>query len=280
MTVELTRQYLTSVGATDDEIFALTAYKTGNDVFQRSMYTLVTGTCVPSVDLISTLMLFLGYGQGQTKPPRFFGKIRGMSLAIERIAPMASQIFKRDPIWNPIWVKRFMIKLVDASRLEAVAKVLELSDLEMLDCCHFTRRDSVDFDLITRTTTKVVVNCSHVHMSQLSRCLSNLLFVAWPEFKEGILKAIFEGAQQHANPETILFSIAQEQIMGKNSILHEFLSCPHEHGLDPFVVGESPPGCKQLDVSKYVTRAREMVNGVIQVVPVSDIVMSYFCKVK
>lgn len=262
--------YLVSKGAHEDEICVLTHSIT--EIYREVFEVLVTGTIPRGLRPADELV-----GESMTRLLRLFREYPlGISLALERIMPRILNMFPGSipcpvfPDYESQQLTHKVLHHIQPARLEHMANSMNVHGWFVLFLCLKHQEVGPEFTLreLSNSVESISDKSRDVYHRQLSidATLEAINFEIYSQVD--YLKAVFRGAERCEDPDRVLNDLAQE--MKSNDILHNFLSCPFVYGVDPFILSEEP--------SEYIVRVRDHIAKEIQVVPLVDVVMEYFCK--
>lgn len=262
--------YLVLKGAHEDEICVLT--HSILDLYREVLEVLVTGTIPcgfqPTNELVS---------QSISRLLRLFREYPlGTSLALERIMPRILNMFPGSipcsvfPDDESQQLTHKVLHYIQPVRLEHMANSMNVRGWVVLLLCLKHQEVGPEFTLceLSNSVESISDKSRDVNHRKLSIDATLEAINSGIYSQMDYLKAVFRGAERCEDPERILNDLAQE--IKSNDILRNFLSCPFVYGVDPFVLSEEP--------SEYIVRVRDHIAKEIQVVPLVDVVMEYFCK--
>lgn len=270
MAFELIKEHLASIGASEDEIYALTHPRTTE--FQDTILELLMGNCDPaSIHLRQERM------EGMAESlANYWKDMRGMSLAIERLAPGIATL-------GPAACQWFCVNLihgVDPCKLEQVYQTLSLDGAIVLLCHKRKLPDGVDNGFLLAAISQTVAEVATAGLEHILHDSVRVRINAVAQMfnlcnETDVLRATFKGVYQYQNKDLILFEIANSEAFLCHHNARGILSCPHVYGIDPFEIG----GDSTFNAEEYIFSSGILVRSAIGHDPLSRIIMGYFCKI-
>lgn len=205
MTLISTLKYLKSIGAHEDEIYALT-HPRNNQFSRATIWELLKGDYNPkSVHLTHMRLMGMVYSLVDCIRDQ-----RGISLAIERLLP-------RLAILGPE-VCRFLCESVtgsiDPRKLEWAYQQLSISGSAALECQGKKLPDNVNHNFLLEAVSRTVVEVEMAGVesirNDLVRRRTNLLVKMLRLYNpKDVLRAMFRGAGQCKDGDSVLFAIGK-----------------------------------------------------------------------